>query len=103
MRLADTMKSSTEVMQQINELNKIPDVHEAVSQLGKEMMKAGLIEELIEEGMDGIDGPELEEEAEEEVEHLLDELAIDASVKLAVIRPEGAAASASATPAEAAP
>mmetsp|Transcript_55527 Transcript_55527/g.173753 ORF Transcript_55527/g.173753 Transcript_55527/m.173753 type:complete len:232 (+) Transcript_55527:89-784(+) len=100
MRLTDAMKNSTEVMQQMNCLVKVPEMHESMQALSKEMMRAGLIEEVIEEGLEDIDGPELEDEAEVEVEKVLDDLAIDAALRMAVIRPEAAAAaSAAAQPA----
>jgi len=96
MRLADAMKNSSEVMAQMNDLVKVPEIHEAMETLGKEMMKSGLIDEMIEEGLEDIDGPELEDEAEQEVDKVLDDLAIDAQLRLAITRPQAAASAASA-------
>jgi len=92
MRLADAMKQSTEVTRQINQLVNIPELQEAMSGMAKEMMRAGLIEEMIDEGLEGIDGPELEEEAAAEIDKVLDELAVDAAVRLAVTNPAEAEA-----------
>merc|ERR1719436_420555 len=90
MRLADSMKQSTEVMKQINSLVSIPETHEAMAAMQKEMMRAGLVEEMIDEGMEDMDGPEMEEETQDEVDKVLEGLAIDAAVRLAVTRPEEA-------------
>jgi len=94
MRLASSMEKSTEVMQQVNQLVKVPELQETMQSLQKEMFKAGLIEEMIDEGLEDIDGPELEEEAEVEVDKVLEDLAIDSSIRMAVCKPEAAAAAA---------
>jgi len=92
MRLADAMKTSTNVMQQINSLTKVPETMEAMATMQKEMMRAGLIEEMMDEGLEDIDGPEMEEEVQGEVDQVLESLAIDAAIRLAVTQPDGAAA-----------
>eukprot|EP00428_Durinskia_dybowskii_P064578 CAMPEP_0170363490 /NCGR_PEP_ID=MMETSP0117_2-20130122/4882_1 /TAXON_ID=400756 /ORGANISM="Durinskia baltica, Strain CSIRO CS-38" /LENGTH=134 /DNA_ID=CAMNT_0010617955 /DNA_START=89 /DNA_END=493 /DNA_ORIENTATION=- len=105
MRLSDAMKASTEVMQMMNSVVNVPETHEAMAAMRQEMMKAGLIEELIDEGMEDLDGPDLEEEAEQEVDRVLADLAIDAAMRLAITRPDDAeaqAAAASGAPAAAA-
>eukprot|EP00928_Gymnodinium_smaydae_P051307 TRINITY_DN34836_c0_g1_i1.p1 TRINITY_DN34836_c0_g1~~TRINITY_DN34836_c0_g1_i1.p1 ORF type:complete len:223 (-),score=79.04 TRINITY_DN34836_c0_g1_i1:40-708(-) len=104
-RLADTMSKSTDVMQQMNALVRVPELHESMETMRLEMMRAGLIEEMVDEGLEDIDGPELEEEALAEVDRVLDELAIDASVRMAIAAPAGggtAVATAGAAPAVAA-
>ncbi|CAK0847291.1 unnamed protein product, partial [Prorocentrum cordatum] len=102
MRLADAMTRSTAVMQQMNALVKVPELHEAMSSMQREMIRAGLIDELIDEGMEDMDGPELEQEAADEVDKVLEDLAIDASVRLAITRPAQASVPV-ASPAAAAP
>eukprot|EP00931_Biecheleriopsis_adriatica_P089488 TRINITY_DN63608_c0_g1_i1.p1 TRINITY_DN63608_c0_g1~~TRINITY_DN63608_c0_g1_i1.p1 ORF type:complete len:229 (-),score=74.69 TRINITY_DN63608_c0_g1_i1:10-696(-) len=82
MRLSDAMCKSTEVMRQMNSLVKIPEMEESMTSLQREMMRAGLVEEMLDEGIEAMDGPELEEEAEDEVNRVLDELAVDASLRL---------------------
>jgi len=94
MRMADSMKGSTEVLQMMNSLANIPETHEAMASMRKEMFKAGLVEEIVEESMEAMDDPELEEAAAEEVERVLDELAVDAEIKLKIVqlsRPAGTA------------
>mmetsp|Transcript_79360 Transcript_79360/g.97068 ORF Transcript_79360/g.97068 Transcript_79360/m.97068 type:complete len:127 (+) Transcript_79360:1-381(+) len=90
MRLSDSMSKSTEVMKQMNSLVRIPEMEESITSMKKEMMRAGLIEEMLDEGMEEMDGPELEEEAEAEVDKVLEDLAVDASVRMAVTRPQAA-------------
>mmetsp|Transcript_6942 Transcript_6942/g.15830 ORF Transcript_6942/g.15830 Transcript_6942/m.15830 type:complete len:220 (+) Transcript_6942:193-852(+) len=96
MRLKDSMQGSAEVMKEINKLMNVENVQENLQAMTKEMMKAGLIEEMMDEGMEALDGPDIEEEAEEELDKVLEDLAIDATIRTAVLRPE-------ATPAVAAP
>jgi len=103
MRLSDSMSKSTEVMKQMNSLVRIPEMEESISSMKREMMRAGLIEEMLDEGMEEMDGPELEEEAEAEVDKVLEDLAIDASVRMAVTRPQAAEAAPAAAVASHAP
>lgn len=102
MRMASSMTKSAEVMGQINALVKVPEIQESMTSMRREMIRAGLVDEIIEESMEGMDGPDLEEEAEEEVDRVLDELAIDASMRMAAARPQGgyAAAAVPAAPAQ---
>ncbi|CAE7803294.1 chmp3 [Symbiodinium microadriaticum] len=97
MRLSDSMSKSAEVMKQMNSLVRIPEMEESISSMRREMMRAGLIDELIDEGMEEMDGPDLEVEAEAEVDKVLDDLAIDASVRMAISKPQAVAAPAAAT------
>merc|ERR1712032_50203 len=83
MRLADSMQKSAEVMSQLRSLTNVPELQESMKQMGLEMFKAGLIDEMIDEGMQDLEGPDVEEEAEAEISKVLDELAIDAKVILA--------------------
>ncbi|CAK9051438.1 unnamed protein product [Durusdinium trenchii] len=99
MRLSDSMSKSTEVMKQMNSLVRIPEMEESISSMKREMMRAGLIEEMMDEGMEDLDGPEMEEEAEAEVDKVLEDLAVDASLRMA-IRPQAATATAEAAGAQ---
>lgn len=92
MRLADTIKTSVVVMRQMNTLVNIPELTETMSSMRKEMMHAGLVDEMMDEAMEDMDGPDMEEEAQAEVDKVLDELAIDASVRIAISKPDAAMA-----------
>ncbi|PNF21511.1 Charged multivesicular body protein 3 [Cryptotermes secundus] len=75
LRVAGSLQKSTEVMQAIQSLVRVPEVAATMRDLSKEMMRAGIIEEMMEETMDILeDQDELEEEAQEEVDKVLWEL-----------------------------
>ncbi|KAE9547809.1 hypothetical protein FO519_008975 [Halicephalobus sp. NKZ332] len=70
-RMAGSIQSSTEVMQAMQKLVKVPEIMSTMRELSKEMTRAGIIEEMIEETMDAIEPEELEEEAAVEVDKVL--------------------------------
>lgn len=62
------MAKSTEVMQAMQRLVRIPEVAQTMQDMSKEMMKAGIIEEMLDETFDSMeDQDELEEAAQGEV------------------------------------
>lgn len=75
LRVAGSMEKSTEVMKAMEKLVKIPEISRTMQEMSKEMMKAGIIEEMIEDTLEGLDDQdELEEEAQQEVDKVLWEL-----------------------------
>ncbi|XP_058808359.1 charged multivesicular body protein 3 [Phymastichus coffea] len=71
-RVAGSLSKSTEVMQAMQALVKVPEVATTMRDLSKEMMKAGIIEEMMDETMDSMeDSEEVEEAADEEVDKIL--------------------------------
>lgn len=60
----------------MNNLIRLPEIGQTMMALQREMVKAGVIEELVDDAM-GQDDEELEEEAEEEVEKVLAEITSD--------------------------
>lgn len=75
LRVAGSLQKSTEVMQAMQSLVRLPEIAGVMRDMSKEMMKAGIIEEMLEETMDSIeDTEELEEEAQGEVDKVLWEL-----------------------------
>ncbi|XP_026478616.1 charged multivesicular body protein 3 [Ctenocephalides felis] len=75
LRVAGSLSKSTEVMQAMQALVKLPEVAATMRDLSKEMMKAGIIEEMMEETMDSLeDQDELEDEAQSEIDKVLWEL-----------------------------
>jgi len=75
LRIAGAMQKSTEVMKSMQQLIKVPEVAATMQALSKEMMKAGIIEEMLEDTMEGLeDTEELEEAAQEEVDKVLWEI-----------------------------
>lgn len=75
LRVAGSLQKSTEVMQAMQSLVRVPEVAATMRDLSREMMRAGIIEEMMEDTMDILeDQDELEEEAQEEVDKVLWEL-----------------------------
>ncbi|XP_041942159.1 charged multivesicular body protein 3 [Alosa sapidissima] len=75
LRVAGALQKSTEVMKAMQNLVKIPEIQATMRELSKEMMKAGIIEEMLEDTFEGMeDEEEMEEEAEAEVDKILFEI-----------------------------
>lgn len=75
LRLSGSLQKSAEVMKSMQDLVKVSDVAASMRELSKEMMKAGLIEEMVDDAFESMDDQEeLEEEAQEEVDKVLWEL-----------------------------
>ncbi|XP_062571363.1 charged multivesicular body protein 3-like [Saccostrea cucullata] len=101
LRIAGALEKSTEVMKSMQALIKIPEIQATMREMSKEMMKAGILEEMLEDTMETLDDDdELEEEADSEVEKVLYELTAGELGKapaavadtLPVHEPEGATA-----------
>ncbi|XP_017266647.1 charged multivesicular body protein 3 [Kryptolebias marmoratus] len=74
-RVAGALQKSTEVMKAMQSLVKIPEIQATMRELSKEMMKAGIIEEMLEDTFESMeDEEEMEEAAEEEVDKILFEI-----------------------------
>jgi len=74
-RVAGAMESSAEVMKSMQALIKIPEIQQTMQEMSREMMKAGIIEEMLDDTMSGLDdSEELEDAAQEEVDKILFEL-----------------------------
>merc|ERR1712071_213306 len=75
LRIAGALQSSTQVMKSMQQLIRVPEIAATMRDLSKEMMKAGIIEEMLEDTMEGLeDSEELEEAAQEEVDKVLWEI-----------------------------
>lgn len=71
-RISGALEKSTQVMQSMQQVIKLPEIRATMMEMSKEMMKAGIIEEMIDDTMESVlDTDELEEEAEGEVEKIL--------------------------------
>jgi charged multivesicular body protein 3 len=75
LRVAGSLSKSTEVMQAMQRLIRVPEVAQTMQNMSKEMMKAGIIEEMLDETMDTFeDTEEMEEAAQTEVDKVLWEI-----------------------------
>ncbi|GAU92186.1 hypothetical protein RvY_04299 [Ramazzottius varieornatus] len=74
LRVAGSLQKSTEVMTAMQNLIRMPEINAIMQGMAKEMMRAGIIEEMMDDAMDSLDDPDLEEQADVEVEKVLWEL-----------------------------
>jgi charged multivesicular body protein 3 len=76
LRVASAMEKSSSVMKSMQSLMKVQEISQVMQEMSREMMKAGIIEEMLDEVLDDqleVDD-ELEEEAQKEVDKVLWEL-----------------------------
>ncbi|KAJ2007433.1 Vacuolar protein-sorting-associated protein 24 [Coemansia thaxteri] len=74
LKVAGSLQKSTQVMRSVNQLMRVPQLQATLMEMSKEMMKAGIIEEMTEEMFDSLEDEDLEDEAEEEVQKVLAEV-----------------------------
>ncbi|XP_028178067.1 charged multivesicular body protein 3 isoform X2 [Ostrinia furnacalis] len=75
LRVAGSLQKSTEVMQAMQALIRLPEIAHTMQELSKEMMRAGIIEEMLDETMSSMeDEDEVEEAAQAELDKVLWEL-----------------------------
>ncbi|CAI8058230.1 Charged multivesicular body protein 3 [Geodia barretti] len=70
-RMVGAIGKSTEVMQAMQSLIKVPEISQVMLELSKEMTKAGMIEEILEETFEDLEDDDVEELADKEVEKVL--------------------------------
>ena len=73
------LQKSAEVMKMMNKLTKTEQVRDSMQKMQEEMMKAGLLEEMVDDAMGALDGDDDEEAADEEVMKVFQEFALDAT------------------------
>ncbi|MBW0511858.1 hypothetical protein O181_051573 [Austropuccinia psidii MF-1] len=73
LKVTGALQKSTEIMKLSNSLIKLPALSKTMQEMSKEMMKAGIMSEMVEDAIDTLDEDEeeLEEEAEQEVQNVL--------------------------------
>ncbi|KAJ2770299.1 Vacuolar protein-sorting-associated protein 24 [Coemansia nantahalensis] len=74
LKVIGSLQKSTQVMKAVNQLMSVPQLQRTLMEMSREMMKAGLIDEMTGDMMDALDDEDLEEEAEEEVDRVLAEV-----------------------------
>uniref|UniRef100_A0A915ALA7 Charged multivesicular body protein 3 n=1 Tax=Parascaris univalens TaxID=6257 RepID=A0A915ALA7_PARUN len=74
MRMAGSLQHSTEVMKNMQQLVKVPEIMATMRELSREMMRIGIIDEMIEETVQSVEPEELEDAAQAEVEKILYEI-----------------------------
>jgi len=72
LKTAGALQKSTQVMQSLQALFRVPEVAATMRELSKEMMRAGILEEMIEDTFESLEDTEdLEEQAEQEIQNVL--------------------------------
>ncbi|XP_055344359.1 charged multivesicular body protein 3-like isoform X2 [Paramacrobiotus metropolitanus] len=74
LKVSGSLAKSTEVMQAMQSLVKMPEFNRIMQDMAREMTKAGIIEEMMEDAMDVLDEDDIETAADAEVEKVLWEL-----------------------------
>ncbi|XP_041476613.1 charged multivesicular body protein 3-like [Lytechinus variegatus] len=95
LRISGAMQKSTEVMKVMQSLVKVPEIQATMMDLSKEMMKAGIIEEMMEDTFESLDDDIEEEATQAEIEKVLFELtsgALSTAPEVDTKLPEGATA-----------
>lgn len=73
-KIEGSMKVSTGIMKEVNSLIKLPELTGTMNELSQELMKAGIIEDMVGDMLENNDLLEETEEAEGEVEAILNEV-----------------------------
>ncbi|KAG7566971.1 hypothetical protein FFLO_01230 [Filobasidium floriforme] len=73
-KVTGAFQKSTEIMKVSNQLVQLPQLSATMREMQMEMMKSGIIEEMMDDTMEALDDDELEEEADAEVEKVLFDL-----------------------------
>jgi charged multivesicular body protein 3 len=74
MSVAEHMGKSAAVMKGMQSLVSLPELRATAKSMSQEMMKAGIISEMIDESMESLDPEGIDEEAEEEVDKVIAEI-----------------------------
>jgi len=82
-RVVGALQKSTDVMKSMSNLIKVPEVHQVMQEMSREMMKAGVIEEMMEDTFEAIDDPEEEEDVQQAVDNILSEITMGVKDKMA--------------------
>jgi len=75
LKVAGTLQTSAEVMKSMSQLVKLPEIQKSMMELSREMMKAGVIEEMMEDVMEPLgEEEEMEEAAQAEIDKVILEI-----------------------------
>lgn len=83
-KMAGSLQQSTEVMRSMQNLVSVQNISATMQDLSREMMKTGIIGEMMDEAVEeAIDEEPIDEEAQAEVDRIMSELNVDTGAKLA--------------------
>lgn len=72
--VAQHMEKSSAVMKGMQSLISLPELNATAKSMAQEMMKAGIISEMVDETLDSLDSDTIDAEAEEEVDKVIAEI-----------------------------
>jgi len=75
-KMAGCIKKSGDIMKMMNHIVRLPELQQTMMTMAREMEKAGLIDEMVQDTMDDMDEVE-DEEVEEQVDKVLTELNLE--------------------------
>nr|CAB3230645.1 charged multivesicular body protein 3-like [Phallusia mammillata] len=73
-RVSGAFEKSTEVMKMMQSLVKVGEVRNTMMDLSKEMMKMGIMEEMMEDTFESLEGDDMEDAAQDEIDKVLHEI-----------------------------
>merc|ERR1711976_36802 len=74
-RVAGSLAKSADTMKAMQQLVKVPEIQKTMQEMSKEMMKAGIIEEMMEDTFEALDDQdELEDDVQQEVDKVISEI-----------------------------
>lgn len=78
-KIQGSLQKSTGIMKDVNTLVRLPELSSTMHQLSTELVRAGIIEEVVDDAITGIEDPDAleEEEADSEIEKILQEVLKD--------------------------
>lgn len=102
-KLQGVISKSNEVMTAMNALVNLPEMQATMGTFAREMERAGLIDELVADTLEGVSGEDLESEADKEADKIVQEIMAEVLAPAGVAptgAPKVAAASADTAPVE---
>ena len=76
-KIEGSIKASTGIMKDVNSLVRLPELTGTMRELSSELMKAGIIEEMVDDTLMDTEALDEDEEAEEEVDKVLSDILKD--------------------------
>ncbi|CAL9727630.1 vacuolar protein-sorting-associated protein 24 [Monosporozyma unispora] len=82
--LTNSMATSTGIMREVNSLVRLPQIQTSMVELEKELMKAGIMTEMVDDTMESLDmgEDEMDEEVNEQVNKIIEEYTTDKFAKV---------------------
>ncbi|KAF4676802.1 hypothetical protein FOL47_004973 [Perkinsus chesapeaki] len=77
MKMGEAVAGSTQIMQAMSSLIKLPELTETMEGMAKEMENLGIIDGVMSDTLDAIDDVDINEATDQEVNKVLEELAVD--------------------------